>query len=115
MSPLLAQTDQARDKKDELRLLVNSRHPIIAIETAEEGRVEELLAEVAAELGVPLFVWSVTTGLARKGADAPIYHTDNPVQALASVALISCDDMFLHKVFVWYLEQVCILRRNGEL
>src|SRR2546427_6624398 len=38
-----------------------------AIETAEEGRVEELLAEVAAELGVPLFLWSVTTGLARKG------------------------------------------------
>src|SRR5438309_10320619 len=91
MSPLLAQTDQARDKKDELRLLVNSRHPIIAIETAEEGRVEELLAEVAAELGVPLFLWSVTTGLARKGAEAPIYHTDNPEQALASVALISGD------------------------
>ena len=115
MSPLLAQTDQARDKKDELRLLVNSRHPIIAIETAEEGRVEELLAEVAAELGVPLFVWSVTTGLARKGADAPIYHTDNPEQALASVALISGDALFLLKDFARYLEQDRILRRMREL
>ncbi len=36
------------DKKDELRLLVNSRHPIITVETSEESRVEELLAEVAA-------------------------------------------------------------------
>src|SRR5712691_2613333 len=115
MSPLLAQTDQARDKKDELRLLVNSRHPIIAIETAEEGRVEELLAEVAAELGVPLFVWSVTTGLARKGADAPIYHTDNPEQALASIALIHGDALFLLKDFARYLEQDRILRRMREL
>ncbi len=62
------------DKKDELRLLVNSRHPIITVETSEEARVEELLAEVAAELGIPLFVWSVTTGLTRRGAPGPIYH-----------------------------------------
>ncbi len=119
MSPLPAQLDQKSgrrpDKKDELRLLINSRHPIIAVETFEESRVEELLADVALELGVPLFVWSVTTGLARRGADAPIYHTDDPEQALANIALIRGDALFLLKDFERYLEQDRILRRTREL
>ena len=52
-------------KHDELRLLINSRHPIITVETPEEERLEVMLMEVAAELGVPLFEWSVTAGLAK--------------------------------------------------
>ncbi|MGB7470012.1 MAG: hypothetical protein WBW58_11665, partial [Candidatus Acidiferrum sp.] len=39
------------NKHDELRLLVNSRHPIITVETAEEERFEQLLLDVATELG----------------------------------------------------------------
>ena len=53
------------NKHDELRLLVNSRHPVITVETAEEDRVKALLLDVAEELGVPLYEWSVTTGLAK--------------------------------------------------
>lgn len=34
------------NKHDELRLLVNSRHPIITAETAEEERLEQMLLEV---------------------------------------------------------------------
>ena len=48
---------------DELRLLVNSRQPIISVETPEEARLEQMLLEVATELAVPLYEWSVTTGL----------------------------------------------------
>ena len=44
----------AQNKHDELRLLVNSRHPIITVETPEEERLEALLFDVASELGVPL-------------------------------------------------------------
>jgi hypothetical protein len=64
-------------KHDELRLLVNSRHPIITVETPEEERFEQLLLEVAAELGVPMYEWSVTAGLA-KYAGAPLQNTDQP-------------------------------------
>ena len=38
------------NKHDELRLLVNSRHPIITVETPEEERFEQLLCDVAMEL-----------------------------------------------------------------
>ncbi len=115
MSPIPAKPDRQATKRDELRLLVNSRHPIIAIETPEELRVEELLTEVASELGVPLFVWSVTTGLVRKGMPQPIYNTGDPEQALANIALIGGDALFLLKDFARYLEQDRILRRMREL
>jgi SpoVK/Ycf46/Vps4 family AAA+-type ATPase len=73
------------------------------------------LSEVAAELSVPLFVWSVTSGLVRKGSPQPLYHTDDPEQALANIALIRGDALFLLKDFARYLEQDRILRRMREL
>lgn len=39
---------------------------MIAIETVEEERVEALASDVAQELGLPIFDWSVTTGLKRR-------------------------------------------------
>ncbi len=80
-------TTRAPNKHDELRLLINSRHPIITVETPEEERLEALLLVVGTELGVPLYEWTVTTGLA-KAHGAPLYNTDNPEQALANIALI---------------------------
>jgi ATP-dependent 26S proteasome regulatory subunit len=103
-----------QDKHDELRLLVNSRHPIITIETPEEERVEQLLLEVAAELAVPLYTWSVTAGLA-KAHGAPIYNTDNPEQAVANVALILGDAIFLLKDFARYCDNDRVCRRLREL
>src|SRR5256714_13287896 len=102
------------NKHDELRLLVNSRHPIITIETPEEERVEELLFDIANELGVPLYNWSVTTGLA-KFRGAPIYNSDNPEQALSNLALIPGDAIFLLKDFARYCENDRICRRVREL
>jgi ATP-dependent 26S proteasome regulatory subunit len=101
-------------KHDELRLLVNSRHPIITVETPEEERFEQLLLEVAAELGVPMYEWSVTAGLA-KCAGAPLYNTDQPEQALANIPLIPGDAIFFLKDFVRYCENDRICRRLRDL
>ncbi len=102
------------NKHDELRLLINSRHPILTVETAEEERLELLLTDVATELGVPLYDWSVTTGLA-KSQGAPLYNTDNPEQALANIALIQGDAIFLLKDFARYCENDKICRRLRDL
>ncbi|HUI75100.1 MAG TPA: AAA family ATPase [Candidatus Acidoferrum sp.] len=101
-------------KLDELRLLVNSRHPIITVETPEEERVEQLLLEVAGDLSVPLFVWSVTTGLARFHG-APIYNSEPPEAALSNISLIQGDAIFLLKDFARYLEDDKVCRRLREL
>ena len=103
-----------QNKHDELRLLINSRHPIITMETPEEDRVEQLLFDLASELNVPLYAWSVTTGLA-KFHGAPIYNSDSPEQALANMALIQGDAIFLLKDFARYCETDRICRRLREL
>ena len=102
------------NKHDELRLLVNSRHPIITVETPEEERIEQLLFDVTSELNVPLYTWSVTTGLA-KFHGAPIYNSDSPEQALANLALIQGDAIFLLKDFARYCENDKICRRLREI
>src|SRR5258708_38821247 len=103
-----------QNKHDELRLLINSRHPIITVETPEEERLEALLADVATELGVPLYEWSVTTGLA-KARGAPLYNSDNPEQAVANIALIQGDGIFLLKDFARYCDNDKICRRLRDL
>ena len=102
------------NKHDELRLLVNSRHPIITVETPEEERVEQLLFDIANELTVPLFTWSVITGLA-KMRGAPIYNSDSPEQALANLTLIQGDAIFLLKDFARYCDNDRVCRRLREI
>jgi hypothetical protein len=110
----LRTTKLANSKKDELRLLINSRHPILTVETTEEERFEAFLADVAATLGVPLFTWTVTAGLARfRGA--PIYHTEDPEAALSNSALIAGDGIFLLKDFARYCENDRVSRRLREV
>jgi AAA+ superfamily predicted ATPase len=101
-------------KREELRLLINSRHPILTIETAEEERAENLLVEVAAEIAVPLFNWTVTAGLARYHG-TPIYNTESPEAALSNMALIQGDGVFLLKDFARYCDNDRVCRRLREL
>jgi SpoVK/Ycf46/Vps4 family AAA+-type ATPase len=103
------------DLRDDLRLLVNSRYPLIAAETAEEDRLEEMLAAIAGELNVPLLVWSVTTGLCRRGIPGAIYGTDDPEKALANLEAMHGDGIYLLKDFTRYLQQDKVLRRLREL
>jgi SpoVK/Ycf46/Vps4 family AAA+-type ATPase len=101
-------------KHDELRLLINSRNPIITVETAEEERLAHLLTAIAIELFVPLYTWSVTTGLARMEG-APLYGTAEPEQALANIAEIRGDAIFLLKDFARYCDNDKISRRLRDL
>ncbi|MBI3405893.1 MAG: hypothetical protein HY046_10605 [Acidobacteria bacterium] len=105
----------ASDKRDEVRLLINSRYALITVESSEEARLESLLAEVATELDCPFFVWSVTRGLTRRGTDQAVYDTEDPDKLLANIAAMRGDGIFLLKDFVRYFEQDRILRRIREL
>ena len=67
---------------DELRLLIQSRHPILYVETHEEKRLEDFLSQVARELNLALFSWSVTKGLFRNGKPQPVYETQDPDKVL---------------------------------
>ncbi len=103
-----------RTKRDELALLINSRNPIVTVETAEEQRFVELLERVALDLGISLFVWSVTTGLARAGG-AGLYNSDQPEQALTNISTVQGDGIFLLKDFGRYCDNDRISRRLRDL
>jgi len=102
------------NRHDELRLLINSRNPIITVETTEEERLAHLLLALATEMGVPLYTWSVTTGLARIGGKV-LYNTGQPEQALANINEIQGDAIFLLKDFARYCENDKISRRLRDL
>ena len=63
----------------DLALMIQSRYPFIAVETSEEERLETMLAELAADLRVPFFVWTVTNGLHRHGLPNAIYDSQPPL------------------------------------
>ena len=104
MSPLVNQ----------LSLLINSRNPIITVETSEEQRLVVVLERVALQLDVPLYSWSVTTGLGRVGG-AALYNSDQPEQALANISTIQGNAIFLLKDFSRYCDNDRISRRLRDL
>jgi ATP-dependent 26S proteasome regulatory subunit len=102
------------EKQAELCLLINSRNPIISVESDEEERFTRLLAGVAEDLGVALYVWSVTVGLAKWGG-AALYNSDQPEQALTNITSIEGNGIFLLKDFGRYCENDRISRRLRDL
>ena len=105
---------QKSGKRDALLLLINSRNPILTMETPEEERVEQMLFEIASQLNVPLFTWSVTTGLARFHG-VPIYSSETPEAALSNMAAVQGDGIFLLKDFARYCDNDKVCRRLREL
>ena len=48
---------------EQLQLLIQSRHPILSIETHDELRAAELVRRAGTALSMPVFEWTITTGL----------------------------------------------------
>jgi len=109
-----SQATASAAQREKLCLLINSRNPIITVETSEEQRFLELLAATTQELNVPLYIWSVTEGLGKAGG-AALYNSDQPEQALANIAMIQGDAIFLLKDFARYCDNDRISRRLRDL
>jgi hypothetical protein len=80
-----------RTSVHDLKTLVLSFHSLIAIETVEEERVRSLLHEVAVDLRLPMFEWSLTGGF-RRFAGAAIGETRDPLAALRHIESIAVND-----------------------
>ena len=99
----------------DLALVIQSRYPFIAVETAEEDRLEKALAEIAANLRVPFFLWTITSGLRRRGLLTSIYDSQQPLKALNNVAVMTGEAMFLMKDLHRYPAEASVVRRLLEL
>ena len=86
-----------------MKTLVLSRHPVIVIETAEEDRVDALAAEVAADLHMHRFEWTVTQGLVRAGEKQPLYGSEDPLTLVRTLAGLSVEAVHVLKDFAQHL------------
>ncbi|MGB0562851.1 MAG: AAA family ATPase [Spirulinaceae cyanobacterium] len=116
----------------EIKTLVQSFHPIIAIETVEEERVENLLKTATGEMKLPLFEWTVSRGLylspgskfaPQMDAAAPVNAkqattydgTQKPLDALRYIEKLNRKAVFLLKDFGDYLKDDEVSRQVREL
>lgn len=90
----------------DLKTLVLSFHPAIAIESSEEERIERIVDAVAEDLGLPVFEWTVTCGLVRRPATRQDSHraTAEPTAMLAHIGSLSLDAIYLIKDIARHLE-----------
>lgn len=82
------------DNSGDLKLLLDSRYPLLLAEERDEQRFLALVREAASALDMPVWTWSLTRGLTRDGGD-PQYQTREPLKALAFVAQVEVPGVFV--------------------
>ena len=127
------------DVLDRLKILIDSSTPIVVMETAEEMRAVRLVREASSPLRMAVFEWSIASGLARCGTEAPlpvdpkllglahgvpqnsgdnpqaIYHTQDPSQALSNLEAITTEAVFILKDFHRHLDDPVVVRRLRDV
>lgn len=89
---------------EELETMIRARYPIIYILSPEEGRVQQLAAQIAERRQKNLYEWSVTTGLVAAGTSIQLQKlrnaaTRDPLAALDQVIEQVEPAIFLFKDF----------------
>ncbi|WP_201322580.1 AAA family ATPase [Pseudanabaena sp. lw0831] len=98
----------------DLNLTLRARYPLIYIPSAEEERVEAVIANVAKSLGRSIFVWDFVDGYQSNPTDAGMGKR-NPLQALEFVDKIPKGAVFVLRDFDRFLDDVAIARKLKNL
>lgn len=106
---------------EELKLLIQSKYPVIYFESIDEIHTLRQLQAIARQLELVPYQWSVTEGLRRRDNQNSYYDTKLPVKMLNQViSLIKPSEdgtiqprpsMFILKDFEKHLEDAVTLRR----
>jgi hypothetical protein len=99
----------------DLELLIESKYPLVAVETEEEDRLHDLLRRLAVLLDIPLYVWTSVDGLTRPPYKDASPETRQPLHALAQVAAARGDGLYFFKDLHRYLDDPAVLRRVRDL
>ena len=100
----------------DLRTLIRSYHPVIAIESVEEERIRRFLDEAAADLCMPTFEWSAAQGLCKGKGGRPIDgRTTDPRHALAHLDSLEIEAVFWLKDMAPFLQEAATGRLFREV
>ena len=79
----------------DLCTLVDSRHAAVALDTDEEERALAILDDVGYQLRLPVFDWTMTRGLVRRGETTAMYKTSDPAAALAGIVEMRTEAIYV--------------------
>lgn len=99
----------------DLKTLVLSFHPVVAIETVEEDRAADLVRRVAAELRLPVFDWSVTQGLVKLPGTQSMHGTAEPLGVVRHIENLTVKAVFHLKDFAQHLSNPAVARKFREV
>lgn len=98
---------------EDLTALLRSRHPLLAVETAEESRFVRLLTRVAEDLRLPVWIWSSASGLSKQGL-ASQYGTQDPTTALDFTTALQIPSIFVFADLYPFLDNPTVVRALKE-
>ncbi|MEM7145139.1 MAG: AAA family ATPase [Verrucomicrobiota bacterium] len=82
----------------ELKTLIRSFHPVVAIESVEEERVDQLILAASEELNMPVFEWTVVDGVRRYGEPhATMGQTTFAGNALRHIESLKVDGVYIFR------------------
>ena len=93
----------------DLTILLESRFPLITIETTEEERMLGVIEKCANLLGWATFVWSVVEGLKRTTRADRMVGTQNLVEALRHIDKTPQNGLYVRMALL----QVLLLGRDN--
>lgn len=100
----------------DLELVLNSHTPVLLIETREEKRLLQLFTRLTMKTGLPLFAWSVTTGLARADIDmGNMTGTEGPNEVLRHIKATPKAGIYILLDFHPYINEPLHVRLLKEI
>lgn len=96
----------------DFKVLINSCHPVIVIETPEEKRVHRLLSSTALQLNMELEEWTSTYGIKNKKNTTKILDTQKPAGLISYMMNRQGEVIYILKDFHSYLKEDLILIRS---
>ena len=99
----------------DLKTLVLSFHPLVAIETVEEERVERLLEAVGRDLSMSVYEWTVTRGLVDRDVERANRELAQPLAVLQHLAGLTVEAIFHLKDFARHLDDAAVCRALRDL
>ncbi len=106
--------------KDELMVLINSKYPIIYVETLDEEYILNQIREAVSTLNFWVYSWSITKGLRIDNKEDSYYYGSNDPASMLKTLIYLVNNEFYPKLviitdFHKYLEDQVILRLFKDL
>jgi ABC-type ATPase with predicted acetyltransferase domain len=108
---------------EEILLLIKSKYAVIFLETVDEEYVLRQLGQIAGQLNLSYYQWSVTEGLRLDHRESSYYQTKDVAAMLNMVlGILKCADeytlkagLFVFEDFESYLDNPMVLRLFKDL